>query len=159
MNEKQISNFWRKVDKEKSNVFYNGTRCWEWTRTTVKGYGRCWVGFGLMLAHRVSFELSHGEITDGLQVLHHCDNPPCVNPAHLFLGTTQDNMSDMTKKHRHADFRGEKHGKAILTAEQVIEIRQRYSAGKISQQKLGKEYGVSRSAIRHIVTNENWRHI
>ena len=85
--------FWEKVDKHAEGG------CWVWTGTRqVFGYG---ISLRYRLAHRVSWEIANGPIPDGLWVLHRCDNPPCVNPAHLFLGTQTENMRDMTAKGRH----------------------------------------------------------
>lgn len=77
------------------------TGCWEWTaERNRKGYGIFWRNASMTGAHRASYELHVGPIPDGLHVLHRCDNPPCVNPAHLFLGTNQDNVDDRQRKGR-----------------------------------------------------------
>ena len=87
--------FWAKIDKSGD--------CWEWTGYRDRlGYGRLRVDGSLMLAHRVAWELEHGYISEGLNVCHHCDNPPCVRPNHLFLGTQRDNIKDSVHKGRHA---------------------------------------------------------
>jgi hypothetical protein len=93
-----VERFWARVRK--------GPECWEFAGPTRKGYGQLGVGSGRHIsAHRISWELANGPIPDGMQVLHTCDNPPCVNPAHLFLGTHQDNMDDMVAKGRGANAR------------------------------------------------------
>lgn len=105
--------------------------CWLWTGAPVaRGYGR--IGFGktgkggtVMYAHRFSWELHNGPILDGLNVLHHCDNPPCVNPSHLFLGTQGDNVTDMVQKGRHKNSRKTecKRGHALTTGNIKINRR------------------------------------
>lgn len=89
--------FWSKVDKQGS------TECWPWTASVVKnlGYGQFGMGGTMMRSHRVAWELSNGPIPAGMFVLHKCDNPPCCNPQHLFLGTQTDNMQDALAKGRH----------------------------------------------------------
>jgi hypothetical protein len=90
-------------DRFRSKVDRSGglLACWIWIGSTdTKGYGQLWKEGTQAQAHRVSWELANGLILGGLFVCHHCDNPPCVNPAHLFLGTNQDNMDDMTAKGR-----------------------------------------------------------
>ena len=88
--------FWPKVDKAGPDD------CWEWnaSRQGTGAYGRIGVNGKVELAHRISYELMHGPIPDGLFVMHRCDNPPCVNPAHLSLGTRRDNMEDSMDKNR-----------------------------------------------------------
>lgn len=78
------------------------TGCWEWTgsRTAPGWHGRVSVNGVMVMAHRVSWEMAHGPIPEGLSVLHHCDNPPCVNPDHLYLGTAKDNARDMVARGR-----------------------------------------------------------
>jgi len=105
----------------------------------------------------MSFIIKYGEIQEGLCVLHHCDNPSCVNPEHLFLGTNQDNSDDMKQKGRQARISGESHWKSKLTDKQVCEIRKRYSPwgkGGEKSSTLAKEFGVSPSLIIYIVNNK-----
>jgi HNH endonuclease len=139
--------------------------CWEWTRGRfTRGYGSIGVGGragGSEGAHRVSWELAHGPIPEGLYVLHKCDNPPCVNPAHLFLGTQLDNMRDAARKGRTARggrARGERIGASKLTEAKVTEIRRRYRAGEETQAELGRVFGVHQASISDIVRGETWRH-
>lgn len=106
-------------------------------------------------AHRVAFELTFPEWNGKEWVLHRCDNPPCCNPAHLFLGTPRDNAVDMIAKGRRADTRGENHGSAKLTAAQVLEIR----ASKLSSNIIADQYGVSGRLIRVIRQRVVWRHL
>jgi hypothetical protein len=97
-------------------------------------------------------------------VLHRCDNPPCVNPAHLFLGTRQDNVDDMVRKRRHwahrgvPGVRGERHGSAKLRAADVQQIRQRVAAGEV-QQRVAEAYGVSRRLVGMIARRQVWGHL
>lgn len=143
--EQQIAAFWKKVDRSGGDDL-----CWLWTaRLTHGGYGQIKWGGIYRKASRVSYELAHGKFPDELFVLHTCDNPQCVNPSHLFLGTQQDNMDDKVNKGRQA--RGERHGQCKLTDAQVSEIRQRYAAGGTSHRKLGAEYGVDHTQIGNIV--------
>lgn len=110
-------------------------------------------------AHRVSWMLANGPIPAGMVVCHRCDNPPCVNPDHLFLGTQIDNMRDRSKKGRGNHRKGSRHGRAKLTEQDVRVIRSRYATGDWKQSDLAAEYGVSQPLIGHIVRRVTWRHI
>lgn len=144
--------FWAKVIK------HDGDKCWEWTgATNEKGYGiigKGRRGEGNMKASRVSYLLHHGELPSDRAVCHTCDNPPCTNPNHLYLGTLLENNDDKKAKGRQA--RGAVVGSAKLTAEQVAEIRRRYQPRIVSQYALAREFGVSRSAIGFIVNGQRW---
>lgn len=150
--------FWGRIDKKSSHKSYLGTRCWEWSGYRMpKGYGQVGINGKVYLTHRVAYEIELGEIPEDLQVLHKCDNPPCCNPAHLFLGTNGDNRADMVQKGRQSS--GEKHWNHKLTNAQVDEIRQRYSKWGIGGEHstaLSKEFGVTARTIRHIVNHELW---
>lgn len=114
----------------------------------------------MVRASHVAWELSnHAGILPGYCVLHRCDNPCCVNPRHLFLGTIKDNHDDMDAKGRRFIASGGKHGMATLTDEQVIEMRRRYAAGGIQQRALADEYGVTSGAVANIVNGKSWTHL
>ena len=104
--------------------------------------------------HRLIYEFVKGPINDK-HVLHRCDNPQCVNPEHLFLGTHQENMQDMAKKGR--AWQGSKHKDAKLKPEQVLEIRKLYAEGGHTMRSLGAKYGIAHSHIRKIVIGEKWK--
>lgn len=145
-----VERFWENVNKNTPNG------CWEWMGAHhAAGYGLLYIGDSMKLTHRYSYELHWGEIPPGVFVCHHCDNPSCVNPAHLFLGNHDDNMADMTSKGR------QNHGKgsAKLTEAQVSEIRRAYERGSITHKELAAKYGVTREAISNIIQRRNWRHI
>ena len=134
--------------------------CWTWLACTdTAGYGHFWDGDKLVKAHRVAWEFWRGEIPEGVSVLHCCDNPPCCNPRHLWLGTQADNVADRDAKGRRIALRGEESGASKLTAEQVLEIYARYAGGGVYQRELGAEYGVDQTTISYIVRGEKWRHI
>lgn len=140
-----------------------GAECWAWTGMRHRqGYG--WirsapaVGGRMKLAHRLSWELFRGQIPRGMNVLHRCDNPPCVRPSHLFLGTQADNVTDMETKGRGRKAHGASHPSAKLTPEKVAEIRLRVAAGE-SKRSLSMEYGVARHTILSVVLRRIWAHV
>ena len=147
--------FFEKVERaEQPNA------CWLWMAAIgTGGYGRIGVGRKLQTASRLSWELIHGPIPDGLQVLHRCDERRCVSPFHLFLGTQQDNINDCHRKGRALKARGEDAGSAKLTAEQVLQIRRLYCPFKCGYRRLAKEFGMSVPHIVHIIQRKKWPHI
>lgn len=134
--------------------------CWEWARWRDKdGYGRTTTPDGVTwCAHRLAYTAFVGEIPKRKLVLHRCDNPPCCNPAHLFIGTTTDNNRDTVTKNRHDSKPGERSNFAKLREHQVNEIRQRVLNGE-TQRSLCRKYGVSPGAISMIVNRKRWRHL
>jgi hypothetical protein len=122
------------------------------------GYGTIWDGKIRWKTHRLAFVLKRGPIPDGMHVCHHCDNPYCINPDHLFLGTPADNAADKVQKGRARGnpTAGERHSQARLTATAVLEIRRRYGAGE-SQRALASAYGVGKTTIQDIVSLKKWR--
>src|SRR5690606_33099234 len=105
-----------------------------------------------------SWQLHFGEIPDGMVVCHTCDNPSCVNPHHLFLGTPADNNQDRTRKGRTVAPVGEEHGLSKLTEKQVLEIRELANEG-MTKAAIARQYGVDRGTIYHIVNRITWRHL
>lgn len=132
--------------------------CWEWTGSKYpKGYGQFWSGTrGRSGSHRFAYTVFNGPIPDGLHVCHKCDNPSCVNPDHLFVGTHGENMADMTAKKRHQF--GSRSRNAKFTEDDVKEIRRAYQAGT-TQPELAAKFGVSDVTISKIVLAATWRHV
>ena len=105
----------------------------------------------MWLAHRLAYEFTYGPIPSKMHVCHRCDNPPCCNPEHLFLGTAKDNARDMVDKGRFVN------NSLKLTPEQVAAIRAEYAAGGVTQEALAKRYGVTRGNIGMIIRGVNWK--
>lgn len=146
-----MDRFWAKV------AF--GAGCWEWTGGRFSnGYGSLRVGGRRLLAHRVAWEHVFGS-TSGLLVLHHCDNPPCVRPDHLFLGTHEDNTRDMDAKHRRVTGTsvGEANGSAKLTVDQVKWIRTLGTTHKVKRRKIADIFHVSLPLVEKILSGRLWR--
>lgn len=155
--------FWAKVNKSGD--------CWLWTANSGRrGYGRFGYNGRTQQAHRVAWQLTHGPIKDGLCVCHSCDVPACVNPAHLWLGTQDENVSDRDKKGRHFSPTGERHGSrtqpesrprgeahanAKLTTEQVIAIR----ADTRSLRLVAADYGIGQQTVCKIKKGQSWAHV
>jgi hypothetical protein len=147
--------FWEKVAVGEPD------ECWEWQANKSKGYGRFRVraGESMWRTHRYAYVITKGPIPDGMIVCHSCDNPPCVNPAHLWLGTDADNAADRKAKGRSDAARGEACWRASLTESQVQEIRLRYSTGGIRQIDLADEFGVNQATISQVVLRKVWKHV
>lgn len=142
---------------EKSILLENG--CLEWTASrTSKGYGRLNVDLHPRSSHRLSWEVFYGDIPEGKQVLHRCDNPPCINPLHLFLGTNLDNSNDKVSKGRQPFLKGELNGASKLTEELIILCRKLHSEGR-SQNSLAKQFGVHQASMWRAMTGKSWKHI
>lgn len=149
--------FWSKVDKQ--------GECWLWKgRTNRHGYGV----FDMpgkegppTLAHRVASILADGPIGEGIYVLHHCDTPGCVRPAHLYRGSQTDNMRDMHTRGRAGlgGAKGISNANAILNDELVRAIRAAYVPGATTQQKVADEFGVTRSVVCDVTRRKSWRHV
>ena len=137
--ERIVANFWRKVQKSEG--------CWSWTaHKHVRGYGQFWDGRKLVQAPRFSYELHFREIPEGMCVCHRCDNPNCVRPDHLFLGTRSDNNLDAVAK-------GRMTGCHRLSMGQAYEVRELYATGRYSRRKLGRMFGLTHPHIGRIINN------
>lgn len=151
--------FWDRVDEQIERT----AGCWLWTGGTLKkGYGIAHDAGKHRLIHRAMWERANGPIPEGLFVLHRCDVPRCVNPAHLFLGTILDNNRDREAKGRGGQLRGAKHHRpmAKLTNEKVAEIKAKLAHPYQGiGSKLAKEYGVSQSIISGIRHGTGWSHV
>lgn len=150
------------IDRFLSKVDTNtASGCWEWTK------GKWSVGYGVMRVHgisvydhRLSYMIFKGEIPDGMFVCHSCDNPGCVNPEHLWLGTPSENSRDRERKGRRNTPKGDACSRSILSEKDVVSIRERVATGKKGiQARLASEYGVGRSTISMIVCRRSWNHI
>lgn len=167
MSESIEKRLWSRVDKS--------GECWTWTGPVDrKGYGYMYVrpgkGGGVhRFTHRVSYELSTGRpIPDNMLVCHRCDNPPCVRPDHLFLGTQSDNLKDMRTKGRHAvgeriwknrfHWKGTQHHMSKLTPDIVIEIRKMHRR-RTSMSNIALRYGVSGNTVRDVIYGVTWSHV
>lgn len=160
--------------------------CWEWTGGVMHGYGFFKLKGKLHRCPRVAYAICHGGVDDTLFVLHRCDNPLCVRPDHLFLGTHQEKAYDAKQKGRLAT--GDRNGarthrgklrqgvldylkrhpaaqkgvhnhNAKLTEHQVLEVRRRYAAGGVSQSALAREYGISQTGMSAVLRGTLWQHV
>lgn len=148
--EKTMSRFMANVEPEPMSG------CWLWgASASDTGYGQITIKGRNYSSHRASYQLHVGEIPPGMLVCHKCDNPICVNPDHLFLGTPKDNMIDMVKKKRHLNPKtaGELHGSARLKAADIVEIR---GAQGVSQSVLARKYNIAPSHVSAIRSGKRW---
>lgn len=160
--------FWNYVER--------GDGCWLWAGVRGEhGYGSLYAS--KMRPHyerapRLSWMIARGPIPTGMLVCHRCDNPPCVKPDHLFLGTMKDNIQDAVAKGRIANgdrhgmriyperiCRGEQVGTSKLTTLQVLEMRERYATESITIAALAHEYGITDGTARPLLSGETWKHI
>lgn len=171
MTEKQAVNFERHIDKSGGP-----DACWPWMgyRGKKQPYGHVMLNGRIRMAHRVAFRLYRGYFPTHLKICHTCDNPPCCNPAHHFIGTQADNVADMDAKsrrrpalpensgfRRHPELvkRGESNGSSILTEKNVIAIRREFASGAIYKRELARKYRVSDFAIHCVITRKTWKHL
>jgi hypothetical protein len=135
-----------------------GSGCWEFNGSKRNGYGQIAVpGNRSEIASRAAYMAWIGEIGEGMFVCHRCDNPACINPEHLFLGTHDENMDDCRAKERHAH--GVRQSHAKLTDGTTEEIRRLYATGDYYQWELGEIYGVSQTNVSQITRRKTWKHV
>jgi hypothetical protein len=156
LTQKQMTRFWAKVERHEPD------ECWPWTAfVDQRGYGLFTIGPPKLpqqfRASRLAYFLAYHIDPGNLFVCHHCDNPACCNPAHLFAATHRINMLDAMTKGRMAQ--GEKNAGAKLTETDVAAIRALYASGSTSYTKIGKQFGVSKTMIGFIVQRQNWNHV
>lgn len=146
--------FWTKVDKRGHDD------CWLWTaHFNGNGYGEIKADAPQrrnLIASRVAWELTSGPIPIGLMVLHKCDTPACVNPRHLRLGDQLDNMGEASQRDRTAS--GSRHGVSKITEADALEIKRRLAKGE-AQEKIGRDYGLSQTAVGFIKRGKTWRRV
>ncbi|TSA41005.1 MAG: HNH endonuclease [Verrucomicrobiales bacterium] len=148
--QEQIDSFWSRVKKTDDCWIFSGGK-------KGRGYGQHRFQGQSQSAHRVSFQLCKGEIPKGILVCHTCDNPPCVNPDHLFLGTGKDNAQDMLKKGRENKEKGSKRYCSKLTEETCLQLKRLLPS--MTDVQLSKRFGISRMAVWFIRNGLRWMHV
>jgi hypothetical protein len=147
--------FWEKVDRRGPD------ECWPWLGITRNGYGRIYDAGRHARATEVALRLSGVIVPGGMLVCHRCDNPLCVNPAHLFVGTDRDNSDDKIAKgrYRNGSTQGTAHHEAKLTDADVLAIRRRHNNRKGTRAALAVEFGVHPETITNVANSRTWRHL
>lgn len=152
VSDKYLKRFWSRVLKSDN--------CWTWIGCFgSNGYGSFWMSGNPHKTHRLSYQIHFGSIPLGLCICHRCDNPACVNPSHLFIGTSAENISDMDKKRRRKPAKGEQIHLAKLSESDVLKIRSMHSTGNFSYRKLSGIFGVDYTNIACIIRRKTWKHI
>lgn len=163
LTDRQTKNFWNKVNKNGPVPEHKPELgpCWIWTAFIDRdGYGMVRLFGRNYRPHRVSYLMHVGPIPTGMLTCHACDVRSCLNPQHLFLGTEQENTTDMVNKGRHKGEKpGEAHHNAKITEEIVLAIRSRFAAGSIMQKELAKEYGIGNMQVSRIIRGKRWKHL
>jgi hypothetical protein len=157
---------------EKNTIPVPESGCIIWLKSwNREGYGIIGIEHKSCLAHRIAWEIYRGEIPEGMDVLHKCDTPPCVNPNHLFLGTQIDNIKDMVKKGRARALQGEENPLSKLKKEDILFIRQKVFIGKIRgpdgkfrksyncHKQIADIYNITSANVRSIINRKTWKHI
>lgn len=167
-----MERIWERVDK--TTPFGKDGDCWEWKGSKIRGYGQIADNDGRnKRAHRVIYEdYFQVQLTPDQFCCHRCDNPSCVNPLHMFIGTTQDNTRDRDEKGRAAKgekhwtanapeklARGERQGSAKMTADGVRDMRNRFDKGEATATALAKEYDMSIATTCKIIKRQLWKHV
>lgn len=143
-----------------NNVVIDENGCWIWKKYTDRdGYGNCTFKGKVKQAHRVSYLAFRGEVPDDKMVCHHCDIPSCVNPEHLYVGDHFTNAQDKHSRGRNKPINGESNNMAVLTEQQVLEIRSNYTGKWGEQIRLCKKYGISSPHMSAILKGKYWKHI
>lgn len=146
----------------RKSAFNPESGCIEWSGSNDKGYGLLFFTRNgrkkRFRVHRLAYELAHGPIPDGLEICHRCDNPSCLNVAHLFAATHKSNMVDMKSKGRGSGSRGPANKKSRLNEDAVRDIRSSNAAG-VSCEKLAARYGITPQATWSVVARKSWRHV
>lgn len=146
----------RRLFYPRVHIDFRPGKCWVWVGSRdIEGYGRMTSNGATFKAHRVSYSLWNGEIPDGAMICHHCDNPACVNPSHLFAGTCKDNMRDAIAKRKYK--RGQDHYAAKLNESDVRKIRE--LSQFMPERKIANLFKMGRNPIRRIIKRISWRHV
>ena len=145
--------FWSKVSRGSDD------ECWEWQGAKLPngGHGQCIAGDVVTVSSRIAWALTNGNLPTDKVICHSCDNPPCCNPAHLFIGTQTMNMNDRHSKGRSP--KGSQIGTSRLTEDQVREIRELYSSGKLASPSLSIKFNVAQSTISRVINRVGWDHV
>lgn len=168
MHEERVEWFWSRVDRAGPVPAHAPElgHCWLWTRQRSHGYGVTSFGrkSGQLRVHRVAWEMTNGAIPDGKIICHHCDNPPCCNPSHLYVGGKRENALDAVKRGqwrgptgRHINV-GSAHGRSKLTEADIPRIRERRAAGE-SARSIAADLGVHFNTVYRVVRRSHWRHV